>query len=237
MDGLRFPVTIHLHGTLSANAQGSFPLPIGMTLESVAAVASNDSAATLQLGAGDDADGIMAAKGGALAGTFSLAFFLIFIALVAELKPFPANGWALDIYESAHPGYSAIFSAATGAAALYAVAKLLEIGGAGWLDVATGIGIFTFVAANLLALPQTNDRRLLGYSSIAQTGLVLAVIGQQGVLGPQTTYIAGGLLLSHAVAKAGLYWLSERLYSAEAVAARQRPFFEARRVGSIAANS
>ena len=62
MDGLRFPVTIHLHGTLSANAQGSFPLPIGMTLESVAAVASNDNAATLQLGAGDDADGIMAAK-------------------------------------------------------------------------------------------------------------------------------------------------------------------------------
>jgi hypothetical protein len=62
MDGLRFPVTIHLHGTLAANAQGSFPLPIGMTLESVAAVASNDSDAMLQLGAGDDADGVMTAK-------------------------------------------------------------------------------------------------------------------------------------------------------------------------------
>ena len=43
-----------------------------------------------------------------------LAFFLMFIAVVAELKPFPANGWALDIYESAHPAFSAIFSAATG---------------------------------------------------------------------------------------------------------------------------
>ena len=32
--------------------------------------------------------------------------------IVAELKPFPANGWALDIYESAHPAYGAIFSAA-----------------------------------------------------------------------------------------------------------------------------
>jgi NADH:ubiquinone oxidoreductase subunit 2 (subunit N) len=49
--------------------------------------------------------------------------------------------------------------------------------------VATGIGIVTFVAANLLALPQTNDRRLLGYSSIAQTGLVLAVLGQRDILG------------------------------------------------------
>lgn len=62
MDGLRFPVTVHLHGTLAADAQGSFPLPIGMTLESVAAVASNDSDAKLQLGLAEDADGIMSAK-------------------------------------------------------------------------------------------------------------------------------------------------------------------------------
>jgi formate hydrogenlyase subunit 3/multisubunit Na+/H+ antiporter MnhD subunit len=137
-----------------------------------------------------------------------IAFFLIFIALVAELKPFPANGWALDIYESAHPGFSAIFSAATGSAALYAVDKLLLAGGAGWLPVATGIGIVSFVGANLLALPQTNDRRLLGYSSIAQVGLVLAVLGQRDILGEATYFIAGGILLGHAVAKAGLFWLS-----------------------------
>ncbi len=144
-----------------------------------------------------------------LATAFSLAFFLMFIAVVAELKPFPANGWALDIYESAHPGFSAIFSAATGSAALFAVDKLLLIGGADWLPVATGIGIVTFVGANLLALPQTNDRRLLGYSSIAQTGLVLTILGQQDILGEHTLFIAGGLLFAHAVAKAGLYWLSD----------------------------
>jgi hypothetical protein len=62
VDGLRFPVTVHLHGTLAANAQGAFPLPIGMTLEAVAAVAGNDSDAKLQLGTGGDADGIMTAK-------------------------------------------------------------------------------------------------------------------------------------------------------------------------------
>lgn len=140
---------------------------------------------------------------------FALAFFLIFIVIVAELKPFPANGWALDIYESAHPGFSAIFSAATGSAALFALDKILAIGGPAWYPVATGIGIVTFVVANLLALPQTNDRRLLGYSSIAQTGLILTVIGQQDILGEHYLFIAGGLLLSHAVAKAGLYWLSD----------------------------
>lgn len=139
----------------------------------------------------------------------SLAFFFIFIAVVTELKPFPANGWALDIYESAHPAFSAIFSAAmAGAAALYAVDKILLIGGPAWFPVATGIGIASFVAANLFALGQTNDRRLLGYSSVGQVGLILTVLGQRDVLGDNYLFIAGGILLSHAVAKAGLYWLS-----------------------------
>ncbi|MCW2309089.1 proton-conducting transporter transmembrane domain-containing protein [Rhodobium gokarnense] len=141
----------------------------------------------------------------------ALAFFLLFIALVAELKPFPANGWALDIYESAHPAFSAIFSAAAGAASLYAVDKALLIGGPAWLPVATAIGLSTFVAANVLALSQTSDRRLLGYSSVAQIGLVFAVIGQKELLGDQYLFIAGGILLAHAVAKAGLYWLSGTL--------------------------
>ncbi|MBT8420886.1 MAG: NADH-quinone oxidoreductase subunit F, partial [Gammaproteobacteria bacterium] len=138
----------------------------------------------------------------------SLAFFLMFIAIVAELKPFPANGWALDIYESAHPAFSAVFSAAAGSAALYAVDKMLLIGGSAWFPVATGIGIVSFVAANLFALSQSNDRRLLGYSSVAQIGLILVVLGQRDILGDNYFFIAGGVLLAHAVAKAGLYWLS-----------------------------
>ncbi len=165
----------------------------------------------------------MAAQGTA---TFALAFFLILIAIVAELKPFPANGWALDIYESAHPGFAAVFSAATGTALLFAADKVLAIGGPDWYPVATGVGILTFVASNLFALPQTGDRRLLGYSSIAQTGLILAVIGQQDILGERYLFIAGGLLLAHAVAKAGLFWLSafvaERRLTAWA-ALKQRP--------------
>lgn len=138
----------------------------------------------------------------------SLALFLMFIAVVAELKPFPANGWALDIYESAHPGLSALLSGAVAAAALYAADKLLLIAGAQWLPMASGIGVLSFVAANLLALPQDNDRRTLGYSSVAQVGLVLTVLGQRDVLGDSYLYVAGGLLLSHSVAKAGLFWLS-----------------------------
>jgi len=146
---------------------------------------------------------------GTLKGVGALAFFLMLIAVVTETKPFPANGWALDIYESAHPAFAAIFSAAmAGSAAVYAVDKLMLIGGTQWLPVITAIGLLSFVAANLLALVQNNDRRTLGYSSVGQVGLILVVIGQRDILGDHYLYVSGGILLSHAVAKAGLYWLS-----------------------------
>ena len=138
----------------------------------------------------------------------SLAIFLVLIALMLELKPFPANGWALDIYEAAHPGFSALFSAASGTAALFAADKLFVAAGPEWYALATGVGILTFFAANVLALSQQHDRRLLGYSSVGQIGLVLAVIGQRDILGDAFWYVAGGLVFSHAIAKAGLFWLS-----------------------------
>ena len=147
-------------------------------------------------------ENVMALGGGAL------AFFLLLMAVVLEVKPFPANGWALDIYEAAHPAFAALFSAGAGTAALIAVDKVLLIGGADWHPVVLGIGLFTFVAANVLGLSQTNDRRLLGYSSIGQLGLVLSVVGLKGQLGDQYLFIAGGILIAHAVAKAGLFWLS-----------------------------
>ena len=61
MDGMRMVVPVHLHGTLAANASGAFVLPCGATLVEVSACASNDSDATLQVGAAADADGVMTA--------------------------------------------------------------------------------------------------------------------------------------------------------------------------------
>lgn len=144
----------------------------------------------------------------AVAAGSSLAFFLIFIAIVVDLKSFPANGWALDIYESAHPSISALISAGVTTAVIFAADKLLMIGGSQWYLVSSYIGIISFIAANILALKQNNDRRMLGYSSVAQTGLLLAVLGQKELLGDNASYILGGLLIAHAVAKAGLFWLS-----------------------------
>lgn len=146
--------------------------------------------------------------GPSMVGGGALVAFLVLMALIVEVKPFPANGWALDIYEAAHPGFSAILSAATASAALFAVDKVIVTDGTPWGIAVTGVGLLTFVASNVLGLAQNNDRRLLGYSSVAQTGLILAVIGQRDLLGDSYLFIAGGLLFGHAIAKAGLFWLS-----------------------------
>ena len=155
-----------------------------------------------------------------------LALFLVLMALVLELKPFPANGWALDVYTAAHPGFSALFSAASGTAALFAVDKLVGAAGGEWLPLLTTIGLLSFLGSNIVALRQENDRRLLGYSSVGQIGLVLVAIGQREVLGEAYLYVAGVLVLSHAVAKAGLFWLSSMVTGrglADWAAVRARP--------------
>ncbi len=61
MDGMRFVVSVHLHGTLAANAQGAFSLPCGATLVEVSAVGSNANDATLQVGTSASAAGVKAA--------------------------------------------------------------------------------------------------------------------------------------------------------------------------------
>ncbi|MEJ2637359.1 MAG: proton-conducting transporter membrane subunit, partial [Calditrichia bacterium] len=45
-----------------------------------------------------------------------LAVFMLLFALFIEMKQFPANGWALDVYQSVHPGVAALISAGSSGA-------------------------------------------------------------------------------------------------------------------------
>lgn len=61
MQGSKFPITVHLHGTLAANASGRFALPWDAQLIAVSSVASNDSDATLLVGTTSDDDAYLVA--------------------------------------------------------------------------------------------------------------------------------------------------------------------------------
>ncbi len=158
----------------------------------------------------------------------SIALFLLIISVVLELKPFPANGWGLDIYQAATPGLSALISSASATALYFVFTKVLAMAGDTWYPVVAVLGMLTFVGSNLLGTKQENARRLLGYSSIGQIGLLMAIVGFTPYLGDKLQFIAFTILLTHYFAKAGLFWLaglikSEKLKSFAAL--RRKPFY------------
>jgi formate hydrogenlyase subunit 3/multisubunit Na+/H+ antiporter MnhD subunit len=139
-----------------------------------------------------------------------LAIFLVLFAILLELKPFPANGWALDVYEAVNEGLVSLIAVASSAAIFYVLYKFLPLLPTSYLPYLSGVGLFTFFFSNLVGIKQNNPNRLLGYSSIAQMGLLLAIVAllkSFGDLDYLILPIAGGIFLNHFFAKAGLFWL------------------------------
>ncbi|MBB6480292.1 proton-conducting transporter membrane subunit [Spirochaeta isovalerica] len=170
---------------------------------------------------------VIVAQGGQ--ANLYLPLLLLTIGILIELKPFPANGWALDVYESADPGTGAVISAMNTTALILVFMKLkplLQAFGGGIVYAALIIAGLTFFLANLAGIRQSSGRRMLGYSSLAQTGLILFVL-----LSPSAGFseerglsiiasmlrldtievIALALLINHALAKSALFWLTEFL--------------------------
>ena len=171
-------------------------------------------------------DQMVAANLGAIKAS-SVAIFLILVAFILELKPFPANGWGIDVYTAAHPGIGAMVSATVASAGIFVLYKIMPIAGQEWYYYVSLIGAFTFIGSNLIGTRQNNPNRLLGYSSIGQVGLLMIILGLQDILGDKTAFIAFGILISHYAAKAGLFWISGILKANDIkdwAALRKNPF-------------
>jgi len=154
-------------------------------------------------------DGLIA-KSGLIAGPigFTGLMFLL-VCLLLELKPFPANGWGLDVYETAHSGVAALISGGVSAGVFFALIKLFPLFKA-QLDLIAALGATTFVFSNLIGLQQTKARRLLGYSSIGQMGLLTlaAALLERSSADAVALLVIVGLFVNHLFAKVGLFWLA-----------------------------
>ena len=137
------------------------------------------------------------------------ALLLVLSCLIIELKPFPANGWGLDVYETASSGVAALISVGVSAGVFFALFKLLPLF-ENHLDIIAVSGGVTFLFSNLVGLRQTNVQRMLGYSSIAQMGLLMLALALLHKLGAEASMplVVGGLFVNHLFAKAGLFWLA-----------------------------
>jgi formate hydrogenlyase subunit 3/multisubunit Na+/H+ antiporter MnhD subunit len=154
------------------------------------------------------------------------ALVLLLTSMLVELKPYPANGWGLDVYETVPGGIASLISVGVSAGVLFALFKMLPLLEAFLTTIAT-VGGLTFLASNLIGLKQINAQRLLGYSSIGQMGLLALALAllQRAGLQEHLALIVGGLFVNHLLAKAGLFWLAglvqrERIQDWSAVAGR-----------------
>jgi formate hydrogenlyase subunit 3/multisubunit Na+/H+ antiporter MnhD subunit len=156
------------------------------------------------------------------------ALMLVLGAVLIELKPFPANGWGLDVYQAAPAGIASLVSVGVSAAYLFALYKILPLLTI-FLPVIAVTGLVTFVASNFIGLRQTGARRLLGYSSVGQLGLMIAAMAllTRLSLSEHIPLVVGGLFISHFLAKAGLFWLAGMIKGSELgdwSRLRSRPF-------------
>lgn len=138
----------------------------------------------------------------------SVAVFLIMIAVILELKPFPANGWALDVYQSVNSGIGPIISGGIATAGLFILYKLLPIGGDAWLLPIGITGVISFLGSNFLGIKQKSSNRILAYSSISQVGLLMIIMSLSTSLGDKFEFVFFSVLISQYLAKAGLFWIA-----------------------------
>ncbi|MDA3870867.1 MAG: proton-conducting transporter membrane subunit [Candidatus Marinimicrobia bacterium] len=138
-----------------------------------------------------------------------IAIFLLSIAVFIELKPFPANGWALDVYESVNSGIASVIAVVNSAAIIFVFYKIMPLLPQNLLNIFGIAGVVTFFFSNLMGLKQTSAKRLLGYSSIGQMGLLVASLIYTIHSPNKLIYlIVGGFFINHLIAKAGLFWIT-----------------------------
>jgi NADH-quinone oxidoreductase subunit N len=97
--------------------------------------------------------------------------------LAFKIAAFPFHMWVPDAYEAGSTPFVAWLSVAPKAAGFVALFRVYFEGvgdrAAMWAPAAAGLATLTMLGGNLMALPQTNTKRLLAYSGIAQIGYML----------------------------------------------------------------
>jgi NADH-quinone oxidoreductase subunit N len=118
----------------------------------------------------------IAERGDDLQAGLILASVFMIAGLGFKMAVVPFQMWAPDVYEGSPAPVAAFLSVASKAAAFAVVLRIFFEGlpddsiSADWSVIFAVIAAISMTVGNVFALVQTNIRRLLGYSSIAQAG-------------------------------------------------------------------
>ena len=125
-------------------------------------------------------------------GPIGPGLFLSFIFFIAgfgfKLALVPFHMWAPDVYEGAPTPITAFLSVGSKAAGLVAFLRVFFgsflIYNPDWVTIVVVLAALSMIIGNIIALLQTNIKRMLAYSSIAQVGYILVglvAISERGV--------------------------------------------------------
>jgi formate hydrogenlyase subunit 3/multisubunit Na+/H+ antiporter MnhD subunit len=120
-----------------------------------------------------------------------LGLLLILLGIGVEVALFPVHTWLPDAYGSAPAFTGGLHGRVVNETLLFAMLKIVQplvpLAGSGMVQTVQysliGIAILTMVVGNLGAFGQSNLRRMLAFSSIAQMGYMLAALSTFSVLG------------------------------------------------------
>lgn len=113
-----------------------------------------------------------------------LGVAMLAVGLLFKVGAAPFHAWTPDVYQGAPTAVTAFMAAGTKIAAFGAILRLFYVAFGSerwsWQPMMWIIAILTMVVGAVLAVVQTDMKRMLAYSSIAHTGFLLT-----GVLGVQ----------------------------------------------------
>ncbi len=116
-----------------------------------------------------------------------IALGLLSVGFAFKVSALPFQAWTPDVYQGAPAPVTAFMSVGTKVAALVAFARVFGLVflpvQADWMPVVWAITVLTIVGGNIMALVQSNVKRLLAYSSIAHAGYLLIGVVVGGTLG------------------------------------------------------
>ena len=141
-----------------------------------------------QLGDIAQAIGTLSLAGGSASFGLLLGLILLIVGFGFKIAAFPFQMWVPDVYEGAPTPITAYLSVASKAAGFAIILRIFYTAFdlPTWLSQDWGI-IFAVLAAigmtvgNIVAIPQVNIKRMLGYSSIAQAGYLMLGIATMGL--------------------------------------------------------
>jgi len=115
---------------------------------------------------------------------------LILVALGFKVAAVPFHMWTPDVYEGAPTPVTAFMSVGAKAGGFAAMLRVLVVGlptltiagttAAAWVDTVAVLAVLTMIIGNVVAIMQSNLKRMLAYSSIAHAGYILMAVAAAG---------------------------------------------------------